>query len=70
MDGKAVLKGSKPCSHCGESKPLEKFPLSKKTRDGRGSWCKQCHRDYTRGRYSDRLRGHTLESAFDFDFEP
>jgi hypothetical protein len=32
----------KRCTKCGFEKPLDDFPANKLTRDGRGSWCKQC----------------------------
>ena len=32
----------KRCTKCGFEKPLEDFPGNKLTRDGKGSWCKQC----------------------------
>ncbi len=38
----AVPEGMKRCTHCGEVKLLEVFPLNKKARDGRNSWCKAC----------------------------
>jgi hypothetical protein len=43
----------KRCSKCKCEKPLEDFPANTLTRDGRGSWCKNCCAAYyktTRGR--------------------
>jgi hypothetical protein len=55
----------KRCTRCGERKPLDSFPLSRHGAAGRGVWCKQCHRDYSRVRYADKQRGHSLEDAFE-----
>jgi hypothetical protein len=45
--------GSKHCTRCGVRKPLEEFPLHVSWRgyrpaDGRGSWCRDCKREYNR----------------------
>ena len=32
----------KPCTKCGETKPLNSFPKHKRAKDGRDSWCKAC----------------------------
>jgi hypothetical protein len=32
----------KRCTHCGGEKPLDGFPPSKRTSDGRSSWCRVC----------------------------
>jgi hypothetical protein len=40
----------KCCSHCRQIKPLESFPLYKKARDGRNSWCKACQSEASRAR--------------------
>ena len=37
----------KPCTRCDEVKPLYAFMLSKKSANGRGSWCKDCHNRYS-----------------------
>lgn len=38
----------KTCKICNEEKTLEEFTKSKKSLDGRGSYCKLCHRQYTK----------------------
>lgn len=38
----------KTCRKCNEDKPLEEYPVQKKMRDGRSSWCKQCATSATR----------------------
>lgn len=38
----------KTCTICHEEKTLEEFTKSKKSPDGRGSYCKPCHRQYTK----------------------
>ena len=32
----------KQCTKCGSEKLLSEFPLDKRAKDGRGSWCKEC----------------------------
>ena len=36
----------KTCSKCGESKPTDKWPARKDSRDGLHGWCRECHRAY------------------------
>jgi hypothetical protein len=36
----------KRCTKCGELKLAEAFPLHKTARDKRGSWCRQCCKEY------------------------
>ncbi|WP_437230369.1 hypothetical protein SH661x_001925 [Planctomicrobium sp. SH661] len=46
--GKAIdstlVEGSKACNKCGKAKPLEAFPINRRSRDGRNVWCKACMR--------------------------
>lgn len=48
----------KKCSKCNETKPLELFSKSSKTKDGRHTWCKSCFSIYEKLRYKngDRKR--------------
>lgn len=32
----------KTCTKCGVEKPLDDYHNNKRTRDGKGSWCKEC----------------------------
>ena len=34
---------TKVCKQCGQEKPLEEFVKNSRTKDGRGSHCKECH---------------------------
>ena len=46
------------CPDCGEDKPPEEFPRNKRTKSGRGTYCKTCHN--RRGRETvKRLYGNT-----------
>ena len=36
----------KRCTKCQCEKPLEDFPRNKRTRDGKGSWCRACTAAY------------------------
>jgi hypothetical protein len=46
----------KRCTKCGTEIPIEHFPRNKLTRDGRGSWCKNCVAANT-ATYSKTSRG-------------
>ena len=46
----------KRCSRCRKTKTRTEFCARKDARDGLQSWCKDCQRDYMRGRPSDPLR--------------
>lgn len=43
---------TKKCARCGVVKPLDEFVLSSDRRDGRGCYCRPCHRARTRERYA------------------
>jgi hypothetical protein len=43
--GKPLGKGEKACVHCGARLPRSGFPVNARTRDGRSSWCRPCHRE-------------------------
>lgn len=46
----------KRCSKCGVEKALDEFHKAKKSKDGRGGWCKQCsNRKSERSKERDRL---------------
>ena len=38
----------KTCRHCERVLPLDEFPKNKRTRDGKCSWCKECHNEARR----------------------
>jgi Recombination endonuclease VII len=38
-----IADGKKMCTQCKMTMPLESFFRNKRTRDGRGTWCKSCH---------------------------
>ena len=75
----------KSCRKCGETKQLDEFPPRERSRDGRGSWCRACHRaasakwrrqqteteEYTlpSGQYWELLCGVGERSHFDSDEE-
>lgn len=41
---------SKPCSRCGDDKPMDDFSVARDHADGRSAWCRDCIRDYGRER--------------------
>jgi len=41
----------KTCTRCNNEKPLDTFSKNKNKKDGRGAWCKPCHRAYENNRY-------------------
>lgn len=41
----------KKCTRCGEVLPLEKMQKNKRSKDGRGTWCKQCMADWVLNYY-------------------
>ena len=52
------------CTACKNAKSPDAFPRNNRTRNGRSSWCRECHNAYSRawsqspaGRVSKRLRG-------------
>lgn len=55
----------KKCARCKTSKPLDDFTLNAKAIDGRHSWCKDCCRDYMRGRKSDPEKRRAAAKASD-----
>ena len=57
-DREAMLseQGAKTCTFCSRSQSLTEFPKDKRTSDGRGSWCKGCHRAYVKAAYTLRER--------------
>lgn len=67
---RAVARGyvpptSKPCSKCGEVKPLDHFYVYLRCRDGRSSQCKKCYALSGKGStkaYIARLRKQVLEA--------
>jgi hypothetical protein len=51
-----VPAGSARCPDCSQVKPLEDFPQSRNSRNGRGTYCKPCHNFRSR-QTRDRLYG-------------
>jgi hypothetical protein len=51
----SVPEGFKHCLDCGRTKPLEDFPLNKRTKSGRAQYCKLCH---TKRGWESRTRLH------------
>lgn len=51
----------KKCARCGDEK--SQFPRNRKSRDGLGSWCSDCCRDYMRGRKSDPAKRRAAARA-------
>lgn len=49
----ASMTDNKACSRCGDRKPLADFPVDKRARTGRASWCKSCGNVY-RQKYRKR----------------
>ena len=47
---------SKACSRCGQTKPLEEFPIDNRRLDGRKSRCRACQNLYDRARYDPVAR--------------
>lgn len=43
-----VLDSQKRCVRCEQVKSLSDYARSKATKDGRQSWCRECHREYFR----------------------
>jgi len=57
----------KTCVKCGQTKPLDSFYKHKKSRDGRQSACKECHREYLRNwqrANPDRVRASHLKRTY------
>lgn len=56
----------KKCIKCGTEKPLEEFTKCAKSPDGRGSYCRECHRAYTKQWASDN-KGRVKASRVAYD---
>lgn len=46
MANKSAKPGCKTCGRCSTEKPLKLFPVENARKDGRGAWCRQCHKEY------------------------
>ena len=46
------------CARCGEWKDREEFPQDKRKKNGRNSWCKDCHLEDKRERYANNTNGY------------
>lgn len=53
----------KTCVRCRVEKQTANFTRSRKSRDGLGSWCKDCSRNYMRGRKQDPERRRIAAKA-------
>jgi 5-methylcytosine-specific restriction endonuclease McrA len=53
---------SKQCRKCGEVKPLERFPIDKRNRDGRGGQCRPC-KDQKTKEWQARNKEKVLEAS-------
>ncbi len=54
----------KPCTKCGDPKPLDDYSRRIDTRDGRASWCKECVATNTR-RWNKTTRGRISHRLYD-----
>jgi hypothetical protein len=54
------MMADKPCSKCGEVKPLSEYHRAPNTRDGHAARCKACRREDTTGY---RIRRREAEKA-------
>lgn len=52
----AYMEKEKRCTKCGSLKALDKFNNSKKSKDGKTSWCKQCAIDDWKQRYNKKKK--------------
>lgn len=53
----------KPCSRCGQVKPLSQFPRKPEVGDGRASHCRVCDRERMATRYTRAQRGRLVRPA-------
>lgn len=56
--------GKKFCSRCEETKPLEEFPLAKRSHDGRFTYCTPCTRERNRERTPEQRRAWHIKSKY------
>lgn len=52
----------KTCSKCELTKSLSDFPVNKSKKDGRGSYCKMCQREYVRKHYNENTQYYVDKS--------
>ena len=45
----------KRCSHCNNELSLDKFGWNNKLRNKKHSWCKECHKIYSKKHYQDNI---------------
>ena len=70
MSTETMLKttaSTKPCTKCGELRPLTEFYTDKRARDGKKSNCKTCHNTYSRNwakENEERTREISLKSYY------
>ncbi len=63
----SVAADLKTCRRCGEAKPLEAFPRNARTRDGRSSWCSDCHNSAKRQSRRKRRAEALLAEAAEYE---
>jgi hypothetical protein len=56
---------TKRCPRCGETKPLDEFSPSERTKDGLDNYCRPCRKEYNLIYQATKRRGYALESAFE-----
>lgn len=59
----------KRCPRCGQEKPLSKFYNNTKSKDGRSSYCKECHTSYYKEKikspeYSEKQRLYMMKHRY------
>lgn len=64
----ARSKPTKRCPRCGETKALDEFSPSERTKDGLDNYCRLCRKEYNAIAAGNRRRGYALESAFEPKF--
>ncbi len=50
----------KRCARCRRELPVDCFARNQRTTDGLGSWCRECHREYSRA-YAETHRDKRRE---------
>jgi hypothetical protein len=56
------------CKRCKGEKPPNEFPANDRKRNGRSSWCRECHNEATaawRGRNPERIAAYNASRRVD-----
>lgn len=53
----------KTCRRCGEAKPLEAFPIARRNRDGRYTYCRSCAVSYQQAHYASNHANYLYRGA-------